>query len=90
LDVEIGIQELDAAIAQMDATMQAVEERGEEAKEEKEERRHVPESVVQKIEKLFEEAKTDKKKAYILKEELDKWGLFKMYEDRFLDLFKSG
>jgi proteasome assembly chaperone (PAC2) family protein len=59
----------------------------EESEEEKEKR--VPDFVLKKIESLFEEAKTNKEKSYLLKEELDKWGLFKLYEDRFLDLFKK-
>ncbi len=49
----------------------------------------VPKEVIERIEKLFEEAKKDRSKAYILKKELDKWNLFKKYEDRFLDLFKE-
>jgi len=48
----------------------------------------VPASVKEKIEKLFAEAKSDKAKAITLKEELDRWDLYKTYEDRFLDLFK--
>jgi proteasome assembly chaperone (PAC2) family protein len=40
------------------------------------------------IEKLFEEAKHDRAKAYELKHELDRLQLFQDYEDRFLDLFK--
>ncbi|MFA5033397.1 MAG: PAC2 family protein [bacterium] len=49
----------------------------------------IPFVVRKKIEQLFYEAKNDKKKAYMLKEELDKWNLFNLYEDRFLDLFKT-
>ncbi len=45
--------------------------------------------VFEKIERLFQEAKFDRNKAYELKRELDKWGLFEKYEDRFLDLFKK-
>ena len=44
---------------------------------------------MEKIEKLFREAKTDKAKAILLKKELDRWDLYKLYEDRFLDLFKE-
>ncbi|MBI4974838.1 MAG: hypothetical protein HZC19_03435 [Candidatus Omnitrophica bacterium] len=44
---------------------------------------------MEKIEKLFLEAKQDKKKASVLKRELDRWDLYKLYEDRFLDLFKE-
>lgn len=50
----------------------------------------VPESAKDRIEKLFQEAKKDRSKAEELKTELDKWGLFEKYQDRFLDLFRSG
>jgi proteasome assembly chaperone (PAC2) family protein len=45
-------------------------------------------SSVQRIEELFARATTDRTKAFELKRELDRLGLFKRYEDRFLDLFK--
>ncbi len=51
--------------------------------------KEVPQSVLKRIEKLFEESRHDKSKAYILKRELDRWNLFEKYEDRFLDLFKK-
>jgi proteasome assembly chaperone (PAC2) family protein len=44
----------------------------------------------QRIEKLFEQASRDRAKAFELKQELDRLGVFKEYEDRFLDLFKQG
>ena len=43
----------------------------------------------QRIEQLFERAKQDRASAYELKRELDRLGVFKEYEDRFLDLFKK-
>jgi proteasome assembly chaperone (PAC2) family protein len=43
----------------------------------------------ERIEKLFTESEKDRSKAFELKQELDKLGLFKEYEDRFLDLFKK-
>ena len=49
----------------------------------------LPLSIKEKIEKLFVEVKTDAKKAHELKSELDKWNVYKDYEDRFLDLFKK-
>ena len=49
----------------------------------------LPVSVKDKIEKLFEQAKADITKANELKAELDKWNVYKDYEDRFLDLFKK-
>jgi hypothetical protein len=42
----------------------------------------------QRIEALFEQALQDRSKAFELKQELDRLGVFKEYEDRFLDLFK--
>jgi uncharacterized protein len=41
------------------------------------------------LEKLFEKARKDRSRAYELKQELDRLGLFPDYEDRFLDLFKE-
>lgn len=41
------------------------------------------------IEKLFELAQKDRSKAFELKHELDRLGVFSEYEDRFLDLFKK-
>ena len=49
----------------------------------------LPQSIKEKIEKLFELARNDIRKANELKQELDKWGAYKEYEDRFLDLFKK-
>ena len=48
-----------------------------------------PPYIMNKIEKLFKDAKLDKAKARFLKLELDRWDLYKTYEDRFLDLFKD-
>jgi proteasome assembly chaperone (PAC2) family protein len=42
-----------------------------------------------RIERMFEEAAKDRSKAFELKQELDRLGAFKDYEDRFLDLFKK-
>jgi hypothetical protein len=50
----------------------------------------IPNYVMEKIERLFRETQVNRKKAYLLKEELDRWNLYKLYEDRFLDLFKRG
>jgi proteasome assembly chaperone (PAC2) family protein len=41
-----------------------------------------------RIEQLFEEARAEPRRALALKEELDRLGVFKLYEDRFLDLFR--
>jgi proteasome assembly chaperone (PAC2) family protein len=42
-----------------------------------------------RVERLFADARKDRSKAYELKNELDRLGIFGEYEDRFLDLFKS-
>lgn len=42
-----------------------------------------------RIERLFEKAREDRSQAYELKGELDRLGVFDLYEDRFLDLFKK-
>jgi proteasome assembly chaperone (PAC2) family protein len=44
----------------------------------------------ERIEGLFRQAARDRSKAFELKRMLDRLGLFKQYEDRFLDLFKKG
>jgi hypothetical protein len=49
----------------------------------------LPGSVKDRIEKLFQEVSSDISKAKELKYELDKWNVYKDYEDRFLDLFKE-
>jgi proteasome assembly chaperone (PAC2) family protein len=43
----------------------------------------------ERIERLFAEAAKDRSKAFELKRELDRLGLFRDYENRFLDLFKK-
>jgi proteasome assembly chaperone (PAC2) family protein len=43
-----------------------------------------------RIEALFAKAHADRSQALELKAELDRQGVFKRYEDRFLDLFKHG
>lgn len=41
------------------------------------------------LDHLFEEAAQDRGKAFELKQELDRLGVFQEYEDRFLDLFRK-
>jgi uncharacterized protein len=53
------------------------------------EQTRLPESIKNNIEKLFLTAKKDIKLAEDLKLLLDKWNIYKDYEDRFLDLFKK-
>lgn len=42
----------------------------------------------QRIEELFNQARKDRSRAYELKQELDRQGLFDEFEDRFLNLFR--
>jgi len=49
----------------------------------------LPVSVKEKIEKLFAQSRLDISKANELKAELDKWNVYKEYEDKFLDLFRK-
>lgn len=42
-----------------------------------------------RIEELFQQAEQDQSRAFELKQELDRLGVFGDYEDRFLDLFKK-
>ena len=58
----------------------------EKVEEEKEDQ--VDPAVRARIERLFGEAEHDRQKSLELKDVLDRQGLFKEYEDRFLDLFK--
>jgi proteasome assembly chaperone (PAC2) family protein len=51
--------------------------------------RPVAKEALDRVESLFSIAKDDRQKAIELKAELDRLGLFKRFEDRFLDLFKK-
>jgi len=52
------------------------------------EARPIQAEEVARLETLFDQAKQDRSRACELKNELDRFGLFKEYEDRFLDLFR--
>ncbi|MFQ3675619.1 MAG: hypothetical protein SNJ64_03655, partial [Endomicrobiia bacterium] len=47
----------------------------------------LPESAKNKIDELFKLSSQDIKYAKELKDELDRWGVYKDYEDKFLNLF---
>ncbi len=49
----------------------------------------LPEPARRRIEDLFRRVKGDISQASILKKELDRWGVYREYEDRFLDLFRD-
>lgn len=96
LKFEIDMGELEIFAKDMDEKMAVVEERVKDVLPiQKEEsppahaEKKIPDYITEKIEKLFGEADIDRSKAIFLKRELDRWDLYKMYEDRFLDLFKD-
>jgi proteasome assembly chaperone (PAC2) family protein len=81
-------QQLGQLLAQVEQTygQQEAEEEEESVPEAAEEER-VDASYRRRIEELFKQAVKDRSKAFELKQELDRLGVFKEYEDRFLDLF---
>lgn len=96
LNFKIDMRELDEYVKDMDEKMTIIEDKvkdvltiehdeGESYPVDKK----IPEYIMEKIEKLFRDAKTDKAKAPDLKKELDRWDLYHLYEDRFLDLFRD-
>jgi len=96
LNFNVDMTELDLSIKDIDVKMGMIEDKikgifpvKEKESEKKPDSEKVPDYILKKVEKLFEEAKQDKQKAYKLKEELDRWNLYNLYEDRFLDLFKK-
>ncbi len=70
-----------AAVPGTEAVYEAVEGEKDETAEE------IGPEVRERIELLFDAAIQDVSRAADLKDELDRWGLFPEYEDRFLDLF---
>ncbi len=96
LNFQVDFRELNEYIKDMDERMSIIEEKvkdvftiEEEEPEAPPAEKKIPAYIMEKIEQLFREAKKDKSKAMILKKELDRWDLYKLYEDRFLDLFKE-
>ncbi len=103
LQVDLDLSEIDQAIDKTDQMMEAIEtqirtafaQMEPETEETTElgqvEEEKVPQYVMQRIEKLFSEVQQTRSqdKATELKKELDKWDLYRFYEDRFLNLFKK-
>lgn len=96
LAFKIDMSELAEYVKDMDEKMSLIEDKVKDVLiVEKDEHSTVPADhttppyIMEKIEKLFSDAKTDKKKAIFLKRELDRWDLYSQYEDRFLDLFND-
>ena len=50
----------------------------------------IPRAATERIEAMFREVERSAGSPDILKRELDRWGLFDFYEDRFLALFRRG
>jgi len=98
LGFQVDFHEINEFIKDMDEKMSQIEDKVKDAFSIGEDKpnipappseKKVPGYVMERIEKLFQEAKADKKKAMELKRELDRWDLYKVYEDRFLDLFRE-
>ncbi len=97
LKISIDARELDVYIKEMEERMAIVEDKVKDVITIEEEsiklhphhEKKIPGFIVKRIEKLFVEAKEDRNKASSLKNELDRWDLYGLYEDRFLDLFKE-
>lgn len=97
LKFKMDMRELEDHIKDMDEKMSMIEDRVKDvltiekdrAAESPQAEKKVPPYIMDKIEKLFSEAANDKAKAIPLKKELDRWDLYGVYEDRFLDLFKK-
>lgn len=99
LSFNVSLSDIEVFVKDMDEKMALIEDKVKDVFTiEKEQRppektsaddKKVPGYIIDKIERLFGEAKADRSKATLLKEELDRWDLYKAYEDRFLDLFKG-
>jgi proteasome assembly chaperone (PAC2) family protein len=96
LDLELYAAKKEKEIAPLAAiltkgTTESTKEPTEEESAVPEQEKDIPRTVRVKIEKLFRDAETEGsyKVKMQLKEELDKWGLFDEYQDRFLDLFRK-
>jgi proteasome assembly chaperone (PAC2) family protein len=87
-DMEQKLGELLARVEKEYGQQDTSEEEGGYSPEREEEERTAA-ADKQRIEALFKLAGKDRSKAFELKQELDRLGLFKEYEDRFLDLFKK-
>ena len=98
LSSAMDLGELESNVAEMDQQLATIEERikqifpsNNESDEEMSgiDEEKVPHYVMERIERLFEKAKIDHSMANELKKELDRWNLFELYENRFLDLFED-
>jgi len=96
INFKIDMRALDLYIKDMDEKMSLIEDKVKDVltieHEEPESYpvdKKIPEYIMEKIEKMFHEVRGDRTKAATLKKELDRWDLYHLYEDRFLDLFRE-
>ncbi|MDP2929058.1 MAG: PAC2 family protein [Candidatus Omnitrophota bacterium] len=96
LNISIDVRELGGYVKDMEDRMAVIEDKVKDVLTIEEplelyprHEKKVPGYIMERIEKLFVEAKEDRNKASSLKGELDRWDLYGLYEDRFLDLFKK-
>jgi hypothetical protein len=88
-------RQLSELLARVEQELSGKESRDESAEEEftpeatEVESEAIDPAEYERIEQLFQSAATNRSKAFELKQELDRLGLFKKYEDRFLDLFRK-
>jgi hypothetical protein len=99
--IPLDFEELAAQAKMMDEQLgtileQLEEKLGQSILEKPEEKDEAPPSPMEKLtaedhqhlDELFDQAVSDRSKSFELKRELDRLGVFKEFEDRFLDLFK--
>jgi proteasome assembly chaperone (PAC2) family protein len=98
LDITVDQSELEESVVEIDKQLGAIEDRirqffpsSTELEDEMTgiNEEQVPEYIMKRIEQLFEAVKKDKARAPELKNELVRWNLFELYENRFLNLFKQ-
>jgi len=91
MDQRLGdlLSTMEEAIGQQEFSQQEDENEQEAYQREPEEEDRLGREDEARIEELFEVARKDRSRAYELKQELDRLGVFADYEDRFLDLFKK-
>jgi len=96
LGIAIDLEELESSVEEMDRQLASIEERikqifpsmeeqDEEIRDLDEEK--VPHHIMERIEHMFQVVAKDHTRAPELKAELDRWKLYELYENRFLDLF---
>lgn len=99
LGIDIDLTDLEEGVTAMEQQFDMIEERirefipslnrdNEEDIAEVEDER-VPHVIMNRIEALFAQAAHNRDKATELKKELDRWKLYELYENRFLDLFRD-